>query len=30
MDRKEQLKNQITEGYTFKGDTITIGGAKKV
>jgi DNA helicase HerA-like ATPase len=25
MDRKEQFKNQITEGYTFKGDTITIG-----
>lgn len=27
MDRKEQFKTQITEGYTFKGDTITIGGA---
>ncbi len=27
MDRKEQFKTQITEGYTFKGDSITIGGA---
>jgi hypothetical protein len=27
MDRKEQFKSQITEGYIFKGETITIGGA---
>ena len=27
MDRKEQFKTQITEGYTFKSDSITIGGA---
>jgi len=27
MNNKEQFKTQITEGYTFKGDTITIGSA---
>lgn len=27
MNRKEDFSNQINEGYTFKGDFITIGGA---
>ncbi len=27
MDKKEEFKTQITEGYTFKGESITIGGA---
>jgi len=27
MDRKEQFIKQITEGYTFKGESFTIGGA---
>lgn len=27
MSRKEDFSNLITEGYTFKGDFITIGGA---
>ncbi len=27
MNRKEDFSNQINEGYTFKGDFVTIGGA---
>ena len=27
MNKKEQFISQITDGYTFKGETITIGGA---